>query len=198
MDSSLYAVEEEHDTMSTLYPDDEPETFITFEPIYRDNQHTADDYDKNLRRNPKFLFDFEVLYTRVPEPDSDGDDDLDFGYLEERTVHQTREFDKDWLIGGDRDQIQDTVCQILDMIQVPAYRDIVHTLTLDILDLKKLEALSDSPEVERVRVDIEVIVRRFPDVAVAPKSDEAVEKQLQPERTRNRIINTVLYIFNLI
>lgn len=195
MDSSLYADEEEHGPVLTLYPDDEPDTFITFEPIYRDNQHTADDLDNKIRKNPNFLFDFQVAYTRVPEPDSDGDEDLDFGNLETRIARQTHEFDKDWLIGGDRDQIQAAVYQIIDMIQVPAYSDIVHTLTLDILDLKKHEAMSDSPEVERVRVDIEVMVREFPgDVAVAPASDEAVDYLLERERTRNRVFNSVLLL----
>ncbi|CAH8312308.1 unnamed protein product [Eruca vesicaria subsp. sativa] len=138
------------------YCDDEPDSLISFDPVFTDTP-----------QNPNFVFDFVLVYRRAPEPnsdsDSDSDEDLDdLCDLETRIVRQTHEFDKDWLIGGDRDQIQDNVFQILEMIQVPSYSDIVHTLTFHILELKKREAMSDSPEIERIRVEIDVIVPRFP------------------------------------
>ncbi|KAF3537866.1 hypothetical protein F2Q69_00022095, partial [Brassica cretica] len=110
-------------------------------------------------------FDFELVYRRAPEPnsDSDSDEDLeDLCNLETRIVRQTHEFDRDWLIGGDREQIQANVFQILKMIQVPSYSDIVYTLTFKIFDLKKRESECDSPVIERIRVEIDVIVPRFP------------------------------------
>ncbi|CAN7124021.1 unnamed protein product [Brassica rapa subsp. narinosa] len=138
------------------YCDDEPDTFISFEPGFTDTQH-------NLKNpNFSFVFDFELVYRQAPEPNSDSDEDEDFCNLETRILRQTHEFDRDWLIGGDREQIQANVFQILEMIQVPSYSDIVYTLTFKIFDLKKRESESDSPEIERIRVGIDVIVPRFP------------------------------------
>ncbi|ESQ38313.1 hypothetical protein EUTSA_v10029392mg [Eutrema salsugineum] len=170
-----------------LYIDNEPDTLIYFEPVYKDNQRTD---NNNLRKKPNLLFDFEVVYRQAPEPDSDSDGEEDpdiLCNLETRIVHQAHEFDRDWLIGGDRDQIQAAVYQILDLFQVPCYSDIVHTLTIDILDLNKHEAMSVSPEIERIRVEIDVIVDRFPGdvdnvdvkLEVAPANNEAVEKHLE-------------------
>ncbi|CAN6846349.1 unnamed protein product [Brassica oleracea] len=141
------------------YCDDEPDTFISFDPVFTDTQH-------NLKNpNFSFVFDFELVYRRAPEPNSDSDSDEDFEdlcNLETRIVRQTHEFDRDWLIGGDREQIQANVFQILKMIQVPSYSDIVYTLTFKIFDLKKRESECDSPVIERIRVEIDVIVPRFP------------------------------------
>nr|VDD26462.1 unnamed protein product [Brassica oleracea] len=139
------------------YCDDEPDSFISFDPVFTDTQH-------NLT-NPNFVFDFVLVYRRAPEPDSDSDDVLeDLCYLETQVFSETLEFDREWLIGGgDRDQIKSNVFHILEMIQVPSYSDIVHTLTIDILDLKKHVSVSDSPEIERIRVEIDTIVPRFPD-----------------------------------
>ncbi|KAF8113102.1 hypothetical protein N665_0056s0007 [Sinapis alba] len=139
------------------YCDDEPDSLVSFDPVFTDTKHN--------NKNPKFVFDFVLVYRRAPErnSDSESDEDLeDFCNLETRIVRQTHEFDRDWLIGGDKDQIKDNVFQILEMIQVPSFSDIVHTLTIDILDLKKHESLSNSPEVERIQVEIDVIVSRFP------------------------------------
>ncbi|CAH2071276.1 unnamed protein product [Thlaspi arvense] len=162
------------------YLDVEPASYVSFDLVRSEDQHN----------NKNFVFDFELVYRLVPEPDSDSDPDeyLDVSDRETRIIHQTYEFDRAWLIGGDRDQIQATIFQILEMIQVPSYRDIVHTLTLDFLDLKKREAMTDSPKVDRVRVEIDVVVYRFPgndddDVevkfSVAPASDDAVEKHFE-------------------
>ncbi|KAG2312256.1 hypothetical protein Bca52824_023813 [Brassica carinata] len=138
------------------YCDDEPDSFISFDPVFTDTLH-------NLK-NPNFVFDFVLVYRRAPEPDSDSDEDLDdLCNLETRIVRQTHEFDREWLIGGDRQQIQAKVFHILEIIQVPSFSDIVHTLTIDILDLKKHESVSNSPEIERIRVEIDTIVPRFPD-----------------------------------
>ncbi|KAJ0243172.1 hypothetical protein HA466_0203940 [Hirschfeldia incana] len=139
------------------YCDDEPDSFISFDPVFTDTQHNI--------KNPNFVFDFVLVYRRAPEPesDSDSDEDLeDLCNLETRIVRQTHEFDREWLIGGDREQIKANVFQILEMIQVPSYSDIVHTLTIDILDLKKHESVPDSGEIERIRVEIDTIVPRFP------------------------------------
>ncbi|CAH2071274.1 unnamed protein product, partial [Thlaspi arvense] len=93
-----------------------------------------------------------------------------------------------WLIGGDRDQIQAIVHQILEILDVPFHRSIVDGFTEGILDLKQREAMSDSPKVARVRVETDVFVPRFPGVdvndadvnlAVAPASDEAVENHFE-------------------
>ncbi|CAN7045049.1 uncharacterized protein LOC103854147 [Brassica rapa] len=140
------------------YCDDEPDSFISFNPVFTDTQH-------NLTNNPNIVFDFVLVYRRAPEPDSDSDDALDdLCDLETRVFSETLEFDREWLIGGgDREQIKSNVFHILEMIQVPSYSDIVHTLTIDILDLKKHVSVSDSPEIERIRVEIDTIVPRFPD-----------------------------------
>ncbi|KAG2283816.1 hypothetical protein Bca52824_055036 [Brassica carinata] len=136
------------------YCDDEPDSFISFDPVFTDTQHNV--------TNPNFVFDFVLVYRRAPEPDSDSDDVLeDLCYLETQVFSETLEFDREWLIGGgDRDQIKSNVFHILEMIQVPSYSDIVHTLTIDILDLKKHVSVSDSPEIERIRVEIDTIVPR--------------------------------------
>nr|VDC90005.1 unnamed protein product [Brassica rapa] len=85
------------------YCDDEPDTFISFEPVFTDTQH-------NLKNpNFSFVFDFELVYRRAPEPNSDSDSDEDLYNLETRILRQTHEFDRDWLIGGDREQIQANV-----------------------------------------------------------------------------------------
>ncbi|RIA04071.1 hypothetical protein BRARA_K01732, partial [Brassica rapa] len=115
------------------YCDDEPDTFISFD-LFTDTQH-------NLKNpNFSFVFDFELVYRRAPKPNSDSDSDEDLCNLETRILRQTHEFDRDWLIGGDREQIQANVFQILEMIQVPSYSDIVYTLTFKIFDLKKRES----------------------------------------------------------
>ncbi|KAF8113101.1 LOW QUALITY PROTEIN: hypothetical protein N665_0056s0006 [Sinapis alba] len=139
------------------YCDDEPDSLIYFDPSSLTLNTTA--------KKTKFVFDFVLVYRRAPErnSDSESDEDLeDFCNLETRIVRQTHEFDRDWLIGGDKEQIKDNVFQILEMIQVPSFSDIVHTLTIDILDLKKHASLSNSPDIERIRVEIDVIVSRFP------------------------------------
>ncbi|KAJ4885517.1 RING/U-box superfamily protein [Raphanus sativus] len=137
------------------YCDDEPDSFISFDPVFTNN----------LNNNPNFVFDFVLVYRKAPRrSDSDSDDDLeDFCNLDTRIVRQTHEFDRAWLVGGDREQIEANVFHILEIIQVPSFSDIVHTLTIDILDLKKHESVSDSPEIERIRVEIDTIVPSFPD-----------------------------------
>lgn len=158
--------------------DAEPDSFISFEPVY-----DSDD-DENLSKNRSFLFDFQVVYNRPPEPDADGYEDID-GF-ETRTICQTHEFDRDWLIGGDMAQIQASVYQILDMIDVPCYSDIVATLTLKILDLKRLDENDALPKVESIEVGLNIIVSSFPGdddddvrLAVAPACEEAVENHLE-------------------
>ncbi|XP_056847427.1 uncharacterized protein LOC108832882 [Raphanus sativus] len=110
------------------YCDDEPDSFISFDPVFTNN----------LNNNPNLVFDFVLVYRKAPKPssDSDSDDDLeDFCNLETRIVRQTHEFDREWLIGGDREQIE----------------------------ANKHVSVSDSPEIERIRVEIDTIVPRFPD-----------------------------------
>ncbi|CAH2047725.1 unnamed protein product, partial [Thlaspi arvense] len=80
-----------------------------------------------------------------------------------RLVHQTHEFDRDWLIDGDRDQIQYKSPYIRFSRRYKSIlTGICSYINCNFLDLKKHEAMSVSPEVERIRVGIDVIVRRFP------------------------------------
>ncbi|CAH2071268.1 unnamed protein product, partial [Thlaspi arvense] len=116
--------------------------------------------------NMNIVFDFHSVY-RVLNPNLvfHVDDYMDLDYINNwvtRIEDISHEFNRDWLIGGDRDQIQAIVHQILEILEVPFHRSIV----------------------ARVRVETDVFVPRFPGVdvndadvnlAVAPASDEAVE-----------------------
>ncbi|KAJ4885518.1 RING/U-box superfamily protein [Raphanus sativus] len=148
---------------------DEPDSLVSFDPVFTDTQHKS--------KNPNFVFDFVLVYRRAPKPNSDSDlsdeDAEDLCNLETRIVRQTHEFDREWLIGGDREQIKANVFKILEMIQLPSYSDIVRTLTRKILDLKKHESVSDSLEIERIRVKIDVIVSGF------PGDDDEVDMELE-------------------
>ncbi|EOA31386.1 hypothetical protein CARUB_v10014562mg [Capsella rubella] len=157
----------------------EPDSLISVETIY--NKDVVD-----LGQNQNLMLDFQVDYTLAPDVDSDGDEDLT--NLETRTLHQIQRYDKDWLIGGDEDQIQAIVYHILDLIEVPCYTSIVRTLTDEIVGLKELDAISPLRNVERIKVTMDVIVWTFPGegggdmdvrLAVAPASDEAVETHLE-------------------
>lgn len=158
----------------------EPDSFISIETIYNE--------DGDLGQNQNLMFDFHVNYTRAPEVDSDRDEDLT--NLETRTVHSTHQFDKDWLLGGDDDQIQANVYDILDLIEAPCYTDIVTVLTDEVWELKELDAIAPLRNVEMIKVTMDVIVWTFPGeshddvdvdvkLAVEPVSDEAVETHLE-------------------
>ncbi|KAL1215748.1 E3 ubiquitin-protein ligase SIRP1 [Cardamine amara subsp. amara] len=159
------------------YAHEEPESFVTVKPIYND-----------LHQNTNVFFDFQVNYTRAPAEDSDGEEE-DYENLDTLRVDQTLEFDKEWLIGGDKDHIQAIVYHILELIEAPCYSDIVSMLTGDILQLKKHDAISALPNLERLEVAMDLVAYRFPGegddddedviLAVAPASDEAVENHLE-------------------
>nr|VDC90006.1 unnamed protein product [Brassica rapa] len=85
------------------YCDDEPDTFISFEPVFTDTQHNLKTLTSPLSSISNWF------YRRAPEPNSDSDSDEDLYNLETRILRQTHEFDRDWLIGGDREQIQANV-----------------------------------------------------------------------------------------
>ncbi|EOA32240.1 hypothetical protein CARUB_v10015499mg [Capsella rubella] len=154
-----------------FYPHDIFDSTINVKWIYKEDGDL-------LRRNDKFFIDFQVEYTRA----DDEEDDLE--NLESRTVYQTHEFDREWLFGGDGDKTLAFVYHILDLLQVPCYYGIVSTLTEKIVELKMRDEL---PHVERLQVEMGVVVPRFPgeeddvdvNFSVAPASDEAVETHLE-------------------
>lgn len=52
-----------------------------------------------------FLFDFEVVYTKIPEPDSDGGEDYKSNGVEIRTINQLQRYGRDLFTGQDEEQI---------------------------------------------------------------------------------------------
>ncbi|CAH2071262.1 unnamed protein product, partial [Thlaspi arvense] len=79
------------------------------------------------------VFDFHSVY-RVLNPNLvfHVDDYMDLDYINNwvtRIEDISHEFNRDWLIGGDRDQIQAIVHQILEILDVPFHRSIVDGFT---------------------------------------------------------------------
>ncbi|CAH2071272.1 unnamed protein product [Thlaspi arvense] len=149
-------------------------SMFSFNPVYSDDQHN----------NMNIVFDFHSVY-RVLNPNLvfHVEDYMDLDYINNwvtRIEDISHEFNRDWLIGGDRDQIQAIVHQILEILDVPFHRSIVDGFTQGILDLKQREAM--------LLLETDVFVPRFPGVdvndadvnlAVAPASDEAVENHFE-------------------
>ncbi|KAL1202436.1 E3 ubiquitin-protein ligase SIRP1 [Cardamine amara subsp. amara] len=150
--------------------------FVYFDRIYKD--------EGDLNHNQNLRFDFQVSYTLASEENFDVEEE-DLDNLETRTVDQTHEFEKEWLIGGDWGQILGKVFHILNLINVPCYYQVVRKLTDEIWALKEGNVIS---ELEKVEVSMNVIVWNFPPEvvpnvyvppSVAPASDEAVEQHLE-------------------
>ncbi|KFK38448.1 hypothetical protein AALP_AA3G114700 [Arabis alpina] len=173
-------------------PEPEAESLVTFEPVYFSDQ------DNNEVHLSNILFDFEMTYNVPPESDTDGDIDLDnedLYVVETKTIRKFHQCDRDWIIGGNEAHIKAKVSQILDLLDVPPYTDIISPLTQNILDLESLH------EVKEIHIDLNFIVKCFPmddddydydggddgnvgggdDVrlAAAPASEEAVEQHLE-------------------
>lgn len=145
-----------------------------------------------------FLFDFEVVYTRIPEPESDGEEDYMSDNVETRTTHQRQEYGRDLFIGQDDEQIKGTVCEILYAIRVPAYRGIVKTFT------EEIESIMKSPleKLKKIEVKIDVVANMFLEdeigvegsnakYLVAGASVETIEQHLEVARGNRMSLSIV-------
>lgn len=161
--------------------DDISDSYCKVEAIYDSEEPTHDLHSKET-----FSFDFEVVYTRIPEPDSDGEEDYMSDNVETRTTCQHLKYGRDLFISQDEEQIKGKVCEILYEIGVPAYRGIVKTFT------EEIESIMKSPleKLKKIKVKIDVVANMFPEdemgveesdvkYLVAGASVEAIEKHLE-------------------
>ncbi|KAL1202496.1 E3 ubiquitin-protein ligase MPSR1 [Cardamine amara subsp. amara] len=160
--------------------DDVSDSSCLVEAFYYSEEATQD-----LLNKQNFLFDFEVEYTKVPEPDSDGEADYMDDGVETRIINQSQEYGRDWFIGQDDEQLKGTIYAILYEIGVPPYRGIMTTFTEDIKSIINLPL----EKLEKIKVTINVVADLFPEDEVVEVEDvnysvggasvEAMEQHLE-------------------
>jgi len=131
--------------------DDVSDSTCMVTPIYYSKETTQD--------RQTFLFDFEVVYTKVPEPNSDGESDYMSSKVKTRTTNQLQRYGRDEFIGQDEEQIKATIYEILNDVGVPPYLGIMKTFA------EEIQSILNSPleKLEKIKVKIEVVAHMFPE-----------------------------------
>ncbi|KAG7582062.1 hypothetical protein ISN44_As08g016830 [Arabidopsis suecica] len=131
--------------------DDISDSTCMVTPIYYSKETSQD--------RQTFLFDFEVVYTKVPEPNSDGEADYMSNEVKTRTTNLLQRYGRDEFVGQDEEQIKATIYEILYEIGVPPYRGIMKTFA------EEIKSLLNSPleKLEKIKVKIEVVAHMFPE-----------------------------------